>query len=111
MMANYHYNFFVEAYACIEAIQLIWVQSNQDRFMIELYSGLKDVVMRGYTTPSFSEKRVVLHSSFMGSSRYMIENYQDAMVFCRLAAYPDLFILYLHATLNVPRLKFFYLDH
>ena len=88
----------------------MWVKSNQDRFMIELYSGLKDVVMRGYTTPSFSEKRVVLHSSFMGSSRYMIENYQDAMVFYRLAGYPDLFILYLHATLNVPRLKFFYLD-
>ena len=41
----------------------------------------------------------------------MIENYQDAMVFCRLAGYPDLFILYLHATLNVPSLKFFYLDH
>ena len=82
-----------------------------DRFMIELYSGLNDVVVGGYIAPSFSKKRVVLHSSFMGNSRFMIENYQDAMVFCRLAGYPDLFILYLHATLNVPRLKFFYLDH
>lgn len=75
MMANYHYNFFVVAYACIEAIQLMWVNSNQDRFMIELYSGLKDAVMRGYTTPTSSEKRVALSSSFTGSSRFMIEKY------------------------------------
>ena len=79
--------------------------------MIELYSGFKDAVMRGYTAPTSSERRVVLHSSFTGSSRFMIENYPDAMVFYRLAGYPDLFIIYLHATLNVPRLKFFYLDH
>ena len=82
----------------------------QDRFMIELYSGLKDAIMRVYTTPASSKRRVVLHSSFTGSSRFKIENYPDAMAFCRLVGYPDLFILYLHATLNVPRLKFFYLD-
>ena len=82
-MVDYRYKFFVEAYACIEAIQLIWVKSNQDRFMIELYSGLKDAIMRVYTTPASSERRVVLHSSFTGSSRFKIENYPDAMAFFR----------------------------
>ena len=51
--------------------------------MIELYSGFKDAVMRGDNAPTSSERRVVLHSNFTGSSRFMIENYKDAMTFCR----------------------------
>ncbi|KAL4626567.1 hypothetical protein ACB092_05G106000 [Castanea dentata] len=39
-------------------------------------------------------KRFVLPSSFTGSPRYMIENYQDAMAICRWAGYPDLFITF-----------------
>ena len=67
---------------------------NQRRLRIELYSGLKDAVMRGDTTPASTGKRIVLPSSFTGSLRYMIENYQDAMVICRWAGYPDLFITF-----------------
>ncbi|KAK4562376.1 hypothetical protein RGQ29_005026 [Quercus rubra] len=73
-----------DAYTCIEEIRL----------MIELYKGLKDAVMRGDTTPASSGKRFVLPSSFTGSPRYMIENYQDAMAICRWAGYLDLFITF-----------------
>ncbi|KAL4598101.1 hypothetical protein ACB092_11G035000 [Castanea dentata] len=51
-------------------------------------------IMRGDTTPASSGKRFVLPSSFTGSPRYMIENYQDAMAICRWAGYPDLFITF-----------------
>ncbi|XP_050290504.1 uncharacterized protein LOC126728763 [Quercus robur] len=86
--------FDVDAYTCIEEIWLMWVKENQDKLRIELYKGLKDVVMRGDTTPASSGKRFVLPSSFTGSPRYMIENYQDAMAICRWAGYPDLFITF-----------------
>jgi len=86
--------FVVDAYTCIEAIRLMWVRGNQSALRIELYSGLRDAVMRGDTTPASVEKRIVLPSSFTGSPRYMIENYQDAMSICRWAGYPDLFITF-----------------
>jgi len=85
--------FVVDAYTCIEAIRLMWV-GNQSALRIELYSGLRDAVMRGDTTPASVGKRIVLPSSFTGSPRYMIENYQDAMAICRWAGYPDLFITF-----------------
>uniref|UniRef100_A0A2N9HBP6 ATP-dependent DNA helicase n=1 Tax=Fagus sylvatica TaxID=28930 RepID=A0A2N9HBP6_FAGSY len=86
--------FDVDAYTCIEGARLMWVRRNQRRLRIELYSGLKDAVMRGDTTPASTGKRIVLPSSFTGSPRYMIENYQDAMAICRWAGYPDLFITF-----------------
>ncbi|KAL0004915.1 hypothetical protein SO802_012476 [Lithocarpus litseifolius] len=39
-------------------------------------------------------KRIVLPSSFSGSPRYMVQNYQDAMAICRWAGYPDLFLTF-----------------
>ena len=48
--------FDVDAYTCIEEIRLMWVKQNQDKLRIELYKGLKDVVMRGDTTPASSGK-------------------------------------------------------
>ncbi|XP_075645785.1 uncharacterized protein LOC142616929 [Castanea sativa] len=72
----------------------MWVKENQDKLRIELYKGLKDAVMRGDTTPASAGKRFVLPSSFTRSPRYIIENYQDAMVICRWAGYLDLFITF-----------------
>ena len=86
--------FDVDAYICIEEIRLMWVKQNQDKLRIELNKGLIDAVMRGDTTPASSGKRFVLPSSFPGSSRYMIENYQDAMAIYRWAGYPDLLITF-----------------
>ncbi|XP_023916072.1 uncharacterized protein LOC112027653 [Quercus suber] len=86
--------FDVDAYTCIEEIRLMWVKHNQDKLRIELYKGLKDAVMRGDTTSASSGKIFVLPSSFTGSPRYMIENYQDAMAICRWAGYLDLFITF-----------------
>ncbi|XP_059451100.1 uncharacterized protein LOC132181888 [Corylus avellana] len=86
--------FVVDAYICIEGMRLMWVRRNQSALMIELYNGLRDAVMRGDITPASIGKRIVLPSTFTGSPRYMIENYQDAMTICRWAGYPDLFITF-----------------
>ncbi|XP_075640552.1 uncharacterized protein LOC142612333 [Castanea sativa] len=60
----------------------------------ELYYGLKDAVLRGDTDPITVGKRIVLPSSFTGSPRYMVQNYQDAMAICRWAGYLDLFLTF-----------------
>jgi len=72
----------------------MWLRRNQSALRIELYSRLRDAIMRGDTTPESVGKRIVQPSSFTGSLRYMIENYQDAMAICQLACYPDLFITF-----------------
>ena len=71
---------------------LRWIQKKQDYLRAEIYSGLKDTVLRGDTTRASIGKRIVLPSSFTGGPRYMIQNYQDAMAICRWAGYPDLFL-------------------
>ncbi|XP_050256589.1 uncharacterized protein LOC126702031 [Quercus robur] len=86
--------FLVDAYTCVEEYRLIWVRNHQLQLRSEVYFGIKDAVFRGDTTPSSVGKRVVLPSSFTGSPRYMIQNYQDAMSICRWAGYPDLFITF-----------------
>ena len=86
--------FLVDAYTCIEEERLRWVRLNQTQLRSELYKGLKDVVLRGDTTPSSVGKRIVLPSSFTGGPRYMAQNFQDAIAICRWAGNPDLFITF-----------------
>nr|XP_023920302.1 uncharacterized protein LOC112031817 isoform X2 [Quercus suber]XP_023920309.1 uncharacterized protein LOC112031817 isoform X2 [Quercus suber]XP_023920315.1 uncharacterized protein LOC112031817 isoform X2 [Quercus suber]XP_023920320.1 uncharacterized protein LOC112031817 isoform X2 [Quercus suber] len=86
--------FVVDAYCCIEGIRLRWIQKKQDYLRAEIYSRLKDTVLRGDTTRASIGKWIVLPSSFTGGPRYMIQNYQDAMAICRWAGYPDLFLTF-----------------
>ncbi|XP_030970665.1 uncharacterized protein LOC115991053 [Quercus lobata] len=86
--------FIVDAYTSIEEERLQWVRFNQKKLRSELYYGLKDAVLRGDTDPITVGKRIVLPSSFTGSPRYMVQNYQDAMAICRWAGYPDLFLTF-----------------
>jgi hypothetical protein len=67
----------------------------------ELYSGLRDAIMRGDTTPAYIGKRIVLPLSFKVSPRYMVENYQDGQVIL-------IYLLLSHAMQNGQRLKFPY---
>jgi hypothetical protein len=100
--------FVVDAYTCIEGIRLMWVRRNQSALRIELYSGLRDAVMRGDTTPASIGKRIVLPSSFTGSPRYMIEiikmqwRFVDGQVIL-------IYLLLSLAMQNGRRLKLFYL--
>ena len=87
--------FVVDAYTSIEEERLQWVRFNKkEKLRSELYYGLKDAVLHGDTDPIIVDKQIVLPSSFTGSPRYMVQNYQDAMAICRWAGYPDLFLTF-----------------
>ncbi|XP_077252576.1 uncharacterized protein LOC143891975 [Tasmannia lanceolata] len=86
--------FLVDAFTAIEEERLPWIRNIQPQLRADLYKGLRDAVVRGDTTPSSVGRRIILPSSFTGSPRYMVQNYQDAMAICRWAENPDLFITF-----------------
>nr|GEV39183.1 hypothetical protein CTI12_AA123990 [Tanacetum cinerariifolium] len=65
-----------------------------DTLRVDLYHNLCNAVTRGDTSAAGLGKRIVLPRSFIGSPRYMMQNYQDAMVLCRAYGNPDLFITF-----------------
>ncbi|GKD54194.1 ATP-dependent DNA helicase PIF1-like protein [Tanacetum coccineum] len=57
----------------------------------------KGIPLRGDTSAAGLAKRIVLPQTFIGSPRYMMQNYKDAMALCRAYGNPNLFITF---TLN-----------
>ncbi|GJZ08213.1 ATP-dependent DNA helicase PIF1 [Tanacetum coccineum] len=86
--------FLVDAYTAVEEQRLKWTRNNQDTLRVDLYHNLNDAVTRGDTHAEGLGKRIVLPRSFIGSPRYMMQNYQDAMALCRAYGNPDLFITF-----------------
>ncbi|XP_057760779.1 uncharacterized protein LOC130981179 [Arachis stenosperma] len=71
--------FLVDGHSMIESSRLNYIRLEQEKFICEMYKGIKEAVLSGETTSSSRGKRIVLPSSFTGGPRYMIQNYQDAM--------------------------------
>ncbi|KAK9714969.1 hypothetical protein RND81_06G134200 [Saponaria officinalis] len=74
--------------------RLNFIRRNQKILRADKYITLKESVARGVTNPAAKGRRVVLPSSFTGSTRYMIVNYQDAMATCKEFGFPDFFITF-----------------
>ncbi|XP_068309880.1 uncharacterized protein [Pyrus communis] len=83
-----------DAYATLEEDRLDFIRANQDSFRTEGLKGIHEALKAGNATSSSVGKRVILPTSFTGSVRYMINNYQDAMAICRHLGNPDLFITF-----------------
>nr|KAJ0215763.1 hypothetical protein LSAT_V11C300143230 [Lactuca sativa] len=58
------------------------------------YENLRNQKAKGTTDISNVGQRVILHSSFTGGARYMLQNYLDAMSLCKWFGYPDFFITF-----------------
>ncbi|XP_019168038.1 PREDICTED: uncharacterized protein LOC109163788 [Ipomoea nil] len=86
--------FLVDGYTMVEAGRLLYIRTNQKSLRCGAYQGLSDALTRGDVEPDRHGKRVILPSSFNGGARYMIQNYQDALVICGWIGYPNLFITF-----------------
>ncbi|KAL3625338.1 hypothetical protein CASFOL_030792 [Castilleja foliolosa] len=86
--------FIVDAYTMVETCRLKFVYFNQKKFRCDIYKGLEDAVISGDKDPKSIGKRIILPSSFTGGTRFMVQNYQDAMAICRSVGYPDLYITF-----------------
>ena len=88
--------YICDMYSKVESGRLRFIQQNQDKLRVELYSGLEDSVNQ---TEAGNEnevgrlgKLIVLPASFTGSPRYMYSHYLDALAICREFIKFDLFI-------------------
>ena len=84
--------YLVDQYAKWETNNLRWHKENQENLRIEMYSGLHDVVSDDDHQIEKIGTKIILSSSFTGSTRYMQQLYQDSMAIVREFGKPDLFV-------------------
>ncbi|XP_074358538.1 uncharacterized protein LOC141697880 [Apium graveolens] len=84
--------YIVDAFSAIEQTRLWWFRINQTILRNELYSHICDSVRSGDSSTSNVGKGVILPSGFVGSKRYMQQNFQDALAVCRHFGHPDIFL-------------------
>ncbi|XP_076946232.1 uncharacterized protein LOC143617607 [Bidens hawaiensis] len=82
----------VDEYTMIESERLFYIRNQQKKLRCETYENLRSLKNQGKNVVSKIGQRVILPSSFTGSSRYMLQNYLDAMSLCKWYGYPDFFI-------------------
>ncbi|KAL6897248.1 hypothetical protein ACP4OV_006944 [Aristida adscensionis] len=83
--------FGVNAYSCVELNRLTFHLFNQDLLRCDTYQGISDAVGQGATTGKDIGVKRMLPSSYIGSKRYMQQNYHDFMAICRAYGPPDKF--------------------
>ncbi|XP_024010412.1 uncharacterized protein LOC112085431 [Eutrema salsugineum] len=86
--------FLVDAYTMIETNRLRFISMNQSKLRCENYDKIKKTVDEGDTDLSDKGKRIIIPSSYTGSTRYMVQHYLDAMTTCQHFGFPDLFITF-----------------
>ncbi|XP_043464096.1 uncharacterized protein LOC122499686 [Leptopilina heterotoma] len=83
----------VDNYVKIEKDRTEYCKSNQTKLRVETYQGLFDFMQNtANSVDGRIGKMIVLPSTFIGSPRYMMQNYQDSMAIVRKFGKPDLFI-------------------
>ncbi|XP_076888124.1 uncharacterized protein LOC143538445 [Bidens hawaiensis] len=99
----------VDAYTMIESERLFYICCKKSVLRSETYENLCKLKNKGNKDISRAGQCVILPSSFTGSSRYMMQNYLDAMSLCKWFGYPDFFIT-LTCNPNWPEIKRFLKD-
>src|SRR6266542_5007993 len=84
--------YLVDQYAKWESNRLRWYRNNQQNLRTEIYSGLQDIVSDEDAIVDKIGKKIILSSSFTGSTRYMQQLYQDSMSIIREYEKSNLFI-------------------
>ncbi|XP_074373685.1 uncharacterized protein LOC141714035 [Apium graveolens] len=84
--------YVVDAFSTIEQARLWWFRTHQTTIRNELYINICDVLREGDCDSENIGKSVILPARFVGSKRYMQQNFQDALAVCRYVGHPDIFL-------------------
>ncbi|XP_023741901.2 uncharacterized protein LOC111889982 [Lactuca sativa] len=84
--------FLVDSYTMVENERLSYISFNQPTLRVAPYRNLAQAAEDGIEDASLIENRIIIPSSFTGGSRYMQQNYLDAMTLVKWFGYPDLFL-------------------
>ncbi|XP_024013171.1 uncharacterized protein LOC112087487 [Eutrema salsugineum] len=86
--------FLVDVFTMIESSRLRYFRNNQKKLRSDKYMNLVEAEKEGTSDLSNRGKRILIPASFTGGSRYMNNNYLDAMAICKHFGFPDLFITF-----------------
>ncbi|XP_022003435.1 uncharacterized protein LOC110900885 [Helianthus annuus] len=92
MREFFAYRFLVDAYTMIESERLNFIRFQQHDLRSDTYESIRKLRSNGQQDLCKVGKCIFLPSSFTGGSRYMMQNYLDAMAICKWYGYPDFFI-------------------
>lgn len=81
-----------DSFSIIEQARLWWFKTHQTTLRNELYSHICDSIRAGDNDASAIGKSFILPSGYVGSKRYMQQNFQDALAVCRHIGHPDIFL-------------------
>ncbi|KAL8133227.1 hypothetical protein AgCh_008622 [Apium graveolens] len=81
--------YVVDAFSTIEQVRLWWFRKHQTTLLNELYRQISDSVRSGEVDSCNVGKGIILPAGFVGSRRYMQQNFQDALAVCRYIGHPD----------------------
>lgn len=84
--------YIVDAFSTIEQARLWWFRTHQTTLRSELYSHICDSIRSGDSDKSNLGKSFILPAGYVGSKRYMQQNFQDALAVCRHIGHPDIFL-------------------
>lgn len=84
--------YVVDSFSCVEQSRLWWLRTHQKKIRSDLYNSLVKKSLKGHTDTSNIGKGFVLPANFLGSKRYMQQNFQDALAVCRVVGHPDIFL-------------------
>ncbi|XP_074375539.1 uncharacterized protein LOC141717374 [Apium graveolens] len=84
--------YVVDDFSCIEQSRLWWLRTHQTILRNDLYINIAKKVRNGNLDSTTTGKGFVLPANFMGSKRYMQQNFKDALAVCRVAGHPDIFL-------------------
>nr|XP_017245432.1 PREDICTED: uncharacterized protein LOC108217092 [Daucus carota subsp. sativus]XP_017245433.1 PREDICTED: uncharacterized protein LOC108217093 [Daucus carota subsp. sativus] len=82
----------VDEFSTIEQTRLWWFRTHQTTLRNELYSHICDSLRKGDSNSATVGKGVILPAGYVGSKRYMQQNFQDALAVCRHVGHPDIFL-------------------
>ena len=85
--------YIIEAWSIIEDAKLRWIRANQKTLRRDVYLGVVDALAQDADIdPDNIGKRFILPSSYIGSSRFMTQCFQDSMAIVGAYGKPTFFI-------------------
>ncbi|KAK1393414.1 hypothetical protein POM88_012470 [Heracleum sosnowskyi] len=75
--------YVVDAFAAVEQARLWWFREHQTTLRNELYAHICETINKGANDAANVGRGYILPAGFVGSKRYMQQNFQDALAVCR----------------------------
>lgn len=95
----------MDTYIRVERDRIQWIKYNQNKILAEQYTGVANFIDRLAESKNATVgEKIILPSSFPGSTRYYSENFQDKMAIVRRLGSPDFFIT-MTSNPNWPEIK------